>query len=160
MDQLSGVKGQRVLVTAGAAGIGFAIARTLAGMGARVAICDISEEALAKARADLPEVAACVADVSVDADVDRMFDTAVAGLGGLDALINNAGIAGPTGGVDEISPADWRRCIDICLTGQFLCAVLVFGEPLSGARLVSFALVWTGVAVFVWPKRTRTKAVG
>ncbi|MCB1378131.1 MAG: SDR family oxidoreductase [Alphaproteobacteria bacterium] len=122
MDQLSGVKGQRVLVTAGAAGIGFAIARTLAGMGARVAICDISEEALAKARADLPEVAACVADVSVDADVDRMFDTAVAGLGGLDALINNAGIAGPTGGVDEISPADWRRCIDICLTGQFLCA--------------------------------------
>ncbi len=43
-------------------------------------------------------------------------------LGGLDALINNAGIAGPTGGVDEISTEDWRRCIDICLTGQFLCA--------------------------------------
>jgi NAD(P)-dependent dehydrogenase (short-subunit alcohol dehydrogenase family) len=43
-------------------------------------------------------------------------------LGGLDALINNAGIAGPTGGVDEIDPADWRRTIDVCLTGQFLCA--------------------------------------
>ncbi|TIM60068.1 MAG: SDR family NAD(P)-dependent oxidoreductase, partial [Mesorhizobium sp.] len=42
--------------------------------------------------------------------------------GGLDALINNAGIAGPTGGVDEIDPAEWRRCIDTCLTGQFLCA--------------------------------------
>ena len=36
--------------------------------------------------------------------------------------INNAGIAGPTGGVDEIDPADWRRCLDVCLTGQFLCA--------------------------------------
>ena len=51
-----------------------------------------------------------------------MFEEVAASLGGLDALINNAGIAGPTGGVDEIDPADWRRCIDICLTGQFLCA--------------------------------------
>ena len=42
--------------------------------------------------------------------------------GGLDALVNNAGIAGPTGGVEEISPADWRRTLDVCLTGQFLCA--------------------------------------
>jgi NAD(P)-dependent dehydrogenase (short-subunit alcohol dehydrogenase family) len=37
-------------------------------------------------------------------------------------LVNNAGIAGPTGGVEEIAPGDWRRTIDICLTGQFLCA--------------------------------------
>jgi NAD(P)-dependent dehydrogenase (short-subunit alcohol dehydrogenase family) len=43
-------------------------------------------------------------------------------LGGLDALINNAGIAGPTGRVEEITPAQWRRCIEVCLTGQFLCA--------------------------------------
>ena len=43
-------------------------------------------------------------------------------LGGLDVLVNNAGIAGPTGGVEEIAPADWRRTIDVCLTGQFLCA--------------------------------------
>ena len=45
-----------------------------------------------------------------------------ASLGGLDALVNNAGVAGPTGGVEEIRPEDWRRTIDICLTGQFLCA--------------------------------------
>ena len=51
-----------------------------------------------------------------------MFDAVADKLGGLDALINNAGIAGPTGGVDEIDPKDWRRCIDVCLTGQFLCA--------------------------------------
>jgi NAD(P)-dependent dehydrogenase (short-subunit alcohol dehydrogenase family) len=43
-------------------------------------------------------------------------------LGGLDVLVNNAGVAGPTGGVEEISPAEWRRTIDVCLTGQFLCA--------------------------------------
>jgi NAD(P)-dependent dehydrogenase (short-subunit alcohol dehydrogenase family) len=60
--------------------------------------------------------------VSSDADVARLFDDVKASLGGLDALINNAGIAGPTGGVEEIKPEDWRRTIDVCLTGQFLCA--------------------------------------
>lgn len=123
-DFLRGLPGQRVLVTAGASGIGLAIASTLSALGARVAVCDISEEAIATAKRQLPGLAACRADVSVDADVERLFAMVQAELGGLDALINNAGIAGPTGGVDEISPADWRRCIDICLTGQFLCARL------------------------------------
>ncbi|MER8776355.1 SDR family oxidoreductase [Mesorhizobium sp. M0977] len=119
---LTGLKGQRVLVTAGAGGIGFAIAETLSRLGARVAICDISDEALAAARERITLAAAVKADVSRDGDVDRLFEIVKEKLGGLDALINNAGIAGPTGGVDEIDPADWRRCIDICLTGQFLCA--------------------------------------
>ena len=57
-----------------------------------------------------------------EADVARLFDDVKASLGGLDALINNAGIAGPTGGVEDIRPEDWRRTIDVCLTGQFLCA--------------------------------------
>ncbi|WP_376705457.1 SDR family oxidoreductase [Mesorhizobium sp. ISC25] len=119
---LTGLKGQRVLVTAGAGGIGFAIAETLSRLGARVVICDISDEALAAAPERISLAAAFKADVSRDDDVDRLFETVKEKLGGLDALINNAGIAGPTGGVDEIDPADWRRCIDICLTGQFLCA--------------------------------------
>lgn len=119
---LTGLKGQRVLVTAGGGGIGFAIAETLSRLGARVVICDISDEALAAAPERITLAAAVKADVSRDDDVDRLFETVKEKLGGLDALINNAGIAGPTGGVDEIDPADWRRCIDICLTGQFLCA--------------------------------------
>jgi NAD(P)-dependent dehydrogenase (short-subunit alcohol dehydrogenase family) len=60
--------------------------------------------------------------VSNETDVDRMFAAVQATLGGLDALINNAGIAGPTGAVEDIDPTEWRRCIDIDLTGQFLCA--------------------------------------
>lgn len=123
-DFLAGIEGQRVLVTAGAAGIGFAIASTLAALGARVAICDISDPAIAGAKRALPKLITCKADVSIDSDVDAMFALIGKEWGGLDALINNAGIAGPTGGVDEITPADWRRCIDICLTGQFLCARL------------------------------------
>ena len=123
-DFLAGIEGQRVLITAGASGIGFAIASTLSSLGARVAICDISDMAIAEARRTLPMLVACKADVSVDGDVEAMFKNVQREWGGLDALINNAGIAGPTGGVDEITPADWRRCIDICLTGQFLCARL------------------------------------
>jgi NAD(P)-dependent dehydrogenase (short-subunit alcohol dehydrogenase family) len=123
-DFLSGLKGQRVLVTAGASGIGFAIASTLAALGARIALCDIADNAIAEAQKALPDAITAKADVAKDEDVERLFALLAKEWGGLDALINNAGIAGPTGGVDEISIADWRRCIDVCLTGQFLCARL------------------------------------
>ena len=121
-DLGAGITGQRVLITAGAGGIGLAIARRLSRHGARIFVCDVVDEALAAFAAEFPSAGWIKADVSDEADVDRMFEAVAAHLGGLDALINNAGIAGPTGGVDEITPADWRRCIDVCLTGQFLCA--------------------------------------
>src|SRR5579863_5631104 len=114
--------GLRVLVTAGASGIGRAIADLLLSHGARVHICDVSEAFLADFAKAWPEAGRSKADVSSEADVARLFDDVRAGLGGLDMLVNNAGIAGPTGGVEDIAPADWRRTIDICLTGQFLCA--------------------------------------
>ncbi len=113
-------KGQRVVVTAGAAGIGRAIVEALAAAGARVHVCDVDSDALQACGRRL-SIGTTLADVSNEAQVDRLFDEASAALGGLDVLVNNAGIAGPTGGVEEISPADWRRCIDIDLTGQFLC---------------------------------------
>jgi NAD(P)-dependent dehydrogenase (short-subunit alcohol dehydrogenase family) len=114
-------RGQRVVVTAGAAGIGRAIVEVLVRAGARVHICDVDADALQACSRAL-SVGATLADVSNEAEVDRLFDEARATLGGLDVLVNNAGIAGPTGAVEEISPADWRRCIDVDLTGQFLCA--------------------------------------
>jgi NAD(P)-dependent dehydrogenase (short-subunit alcohol dehydrogenase family) len=121
-DLAAGIAGQRVLITAGAGGIGLAVAERLARHGARIFICDVAEAALDAFGRKFPEAGRMKADVSDEAAVDRMFDEIAKTLGGLDALINNAGIAGPTGGVDEIDPADWRRCLDIDLTGQFLCA--------------------------------------
>ncbi len=114
-------QGQRVVVTAGAAGIGRAISEALVSAGARVHICDVDRAAL-DACAHSLAVGTTIADVADEADVDRLFDEAYGALGGLDALVNNAGIAGPTGAIEEISPAEWRRCIDVDLTGQFLCA--------------------------------------
>lgn len=114
--------GLRVLVTAGASGIGRAIADTLIGHGVRVHICDVVDEFLASFRTAHPSAGATRADVSSEEDVARLFKDVRRQLGGLDVLVNNAGIAGPTGGVEDIAPADWRRTIDVCLTGQFLCA--------------------------------------
>ncbi len=119
---LPGLEGKRVFVTAGASGIGREIAQLLHGLGARIALCDVVPEALADAQSAMPGSLAIEADVTNEAAVTDAFAQAVDYLGGLDALINNAGIAGPTAGIEEISAADWRRCIDVCLTGQFLCA--------------------------------------
>ncbi|HEX4170895.1 MAG TPA: SDR family oxidoreductase [Acetobacteraceae bacterium] len=114
------VNGRRVLVTAGAAGIGRAIVEALVAAGARVHTCDVDAHALEGCGRAL-KIGTTPADVSDEAQVDRLFEEVKAALGGLDVLVNNAGIAGPTGAVEEISAADWRRCIDIDLTGQFLC---------------------------------------
>jgi NAD(P)-dependent dehydrogenase (short-subunit alcohol dehydrogenase family) len=114
--------GTRALVTAGASGIGRAIADALIAQGARVHICDVADAFLEEFRAAYPQAGASRADVSSESDVAQLFADVRAGLGGLDVLVNNAGIAGPTGGVEAIAPADWRRTIDVCLTGQFLCA--------------------------------------
>lgn len=118
------IKGLRVLVTAGANGIGLAIARAFAGEGANVHICDVDTEALKALRASDPMLTQTVCDVADRAAVKSLFAEATSVLGGLDVLVNNAGIAGPTAKVDEINPEDWDRCLDICLTGQFNCTRL------------------------------------
>lgn len=115
-------KGLRAIVTAGAAGIGRAITHTLIDAGARVHICDVDADALEQARAALPGLGVTRADVAQASDVDRLFSDAAKSLGGLDALINNAGIAGPTAPIEETDPKDWQRTLDVNLTGQFLCA--------------------------------------
>jgi NAD(P)-dependent dehydrogenase (short-subunit alcohol dehydrogenase family) len=104
-------KGLRVLVTAGGAGIGRAIAQTFREHGARVHTCDID----AKTKPDT------VTDVSDVRQVDDLFRAVETNLGGLDVLVNNAGIAGPTGKVEDIKPEDWDRCIAIDLNGMFYC---------------------------------------
>ncbi len=119
MDTSAG--GLRVLVTAGAAGIGLAIAKTFVEHGARVHICDVDEQALAAARKALPGVTQTRADVASRADVDRLFEDATRALGGLDVLVNNAGIAGPTARVEDVEPEDWDRCIAVDLNGMFYC---------------------------------------
>lgn len=139
--RLPGLEGKKIVVTAGAGGIGFAIARMLHAQGAKLAICDVDEDALQRASDALGSCIAVKADVSDDDAVEAFFDTVREGFGGLDALVNNAGIAGPTGNLEDLSPDDWRRCVDICLTGQFLCArqAIPMIKAAGGGALVNMA---------------------
>src|SRR5689334_2534930 len=92
--------GKRVLVTAGGDGIGLEITRAFAQAGAKLLVCDIAAESLARLAEELPQVHSCITDVSREEDVAALFALVDQKLGGLDVLINNAGIAGPTGGIE------------------------------------------------------------
>ncbi|MEZ0167459.1 SDR family oxidoreductase [Microvirga sp. TS319] len=118
------IRGLRVLVTAGAAGIGLEIARSFVREGAKVHVCDVDNAALAALAASDPDITRSHADVASRSDVSRLFDEALSALGGLDVLVNNAGVAGPTARVDEVDPEDWDRTLQVNITGQFNCARL------------------------------------
>src|SRR5204863_9274985 len=98
--------------------IGRVIAQTFLDHGARVHVCDVDEKSLSQVPKAITWTKADVASVS---DVDRLFEDVKRALGGLDVLVNNAGIAGPTARVEDIDPADWDRCIAVDLSGMFYC---------------------------------------
>ncbi len=125
MTETMGFKpGLRVLVTAGGSGIGRVIAETFASAGARLHVCDVSDAALADCNSNFPDWGITHCDVSDEEQVATLFENVKAHLGGLDVLINNAGIAGPTGGIDELDPQEWRNTVEVNLNGQFYCARL------------------------------------
>jgi NAD(P)-dependent dehydrogenase (short-subunit alcohol dehydrogenase family) len=128
--------GKRAIVTAGASGIGYAIANAITRAGGKVHVCDVNRDLLAGLTKSDPALTASFADVSDAASVDRMFDEALGQLGGLDILINNAGIAGPTKLIEDIEDEEWRLTVDVNLTGQFYCtrrAVPLFKRARSGS---------------------------
>ena len=118
------VEGQRVIITGGAEGIGWAIARTFLDNGAQVHICDVNEARMAQRRTEYPQLGTSVADVSNPAQVEQLFADAVAHMGGLDVLVNNAGVAGPTAPVEEVSIEAWDRTLAVVISSQFYCARL------------------------------------
>jgi NAD(P)-dependent dehydrogenase (short-subunit alcohol dehydrogenase family) len=118
------IRGLRVMISAGANGIGLEVARAFVREGAQVHVCDVDGDAIGRLAKKDPAITATLCDVSNRDQVALFFEQGVQKLGGLDCLVNNAGIAGPTGKVEEIDPAEWDRCIAIDLTGQFNCVRL------------------------------------
>lgn len=115
------LKDKRVVITAAATGVGRAMADGFLAAGARVHICDIDGAALEACRASHAGIGTTRADVADPGDVARLFDEALNGLGGLDVMINNAGIAGPTCPIEDCAVEDWRRTLAIDLDGAFYC---------------------------------------
>src|SRR4051812_25207232 len=110
---------QRVLITAGAAGIGKEIARTFVANGAAVCVCDINTNALDSAAKDISGLKTIVCDVSKRDDIERMVEASVEALGGLDVLVNNAGISGPTAPVETVDPEQWEAVMTVDVIGTF-----------------------------------------
>jgi NAD(P)-dependent dehydrogenase (short-subunit alcohol dehydrogenase family) len=142
LDSLRPVPNLRVLVTAGAGGIGAAIARAFHEAGSRVHVCDVDRSALDRLTSGVPGITGSMADASFPADVDGVFDDVRGALGGLDVLISNAGIAGPIGPIEAIDGGFWERTIAVNLNSQFYFARRAV--PLLKQSLASPCLIATG----------------
>jgi len=143
MNQLD-FKGRRAIVTGGAQGIGLAIATRLLASGARVRIWDLDDKRLAATVAALgAAVSGDVVDVANQASVERGTKTALEALGGIDVLVNNAGIAGATKPVVDYPVDEWEKVLRIDLTGPFLCCRSVVPHMLRAkyGRIVNVASI-------------------
>ena len=110
---------QKVLITAAASGIGLEIARAFSAAGAAVFITDINEQTIDAAKTEIPGLFATLCNNGKRSDIERMVPEAVAALGGLDVLVNNAGIAGPTAPVAKMDPDKWEEVMTVDLVGTF-----------------------------------------
>jgi NAD(P)-dependent dehydrogenase (short-subunit alcohol dehydrogenase family) len=147
------MKGKRVLVTAGAGGIGRAIAGKFASAGATVFVCDIDEAALGQLREQLPSVMTSVCDIADRGSVARMVAESAAALGGLDVLVNNAGIAGPSASVADMDPDAWETVLRVNLTGTFMVTQLAIPH-LKKSAAGSIVVMSSLAGRFGYPNRS------
>lgn len=113
---------QRVVVTGAAAGAGRVVAEHFADAGHRVLVCDFDAAAAERFASNRPDIEVRQADTSCESQVEALFTDAVATLGGVDVLVNNVGIAGPTAWAEDVTLSDWNATLAANLTSHFLCA--------------------------------------
>jgi NAD(P)-dependent dehydrogenase (short-subunit alcohol dehydrogenase family) len=123
------------VVTGGGRGIGKEIALSLAHEGAYLLVSGRQRDVLEQTVAEIEKLGGrallTVTDVSNEAQVKQMIDTAIQSFGKVDILVNNAGIAGPTAPVNNLSQEDWDHVIAVNLTGAFLCARAVIPQMIE-----------------------------
>jgi NAD(P)-dependent dehydrogenase (short-subunit alcohol dehydrogenase family) len=131
------------VVTGGGSGLGRCIARGLLAAGWQVAVAGRRAGALEDtlAGAPRPDVLAVPTDVTVPSAVAALFEAVGQRWGRIDLLVNNAGVFGPGGSVDEMSLADWQLMVDTNLTSAFLCAqhavTMMKAQQPRGGRIIN-----------------------
>ncbi|HEY3109207.1 MAG TPA: SDR family NAD(P)-dependent oxidoreductase [Chloroflexota bacterium] len=139
-----GLRGRAVAITGGGGGIGRACALLFAAEGANVAVSDLRLEAARAVAAEVERAGARAlavrTDVTDPADVGRLFEEATEALGGLDVLVNGAGIF-QSKPIDDMSAEEWDRVLDVNLKGVFLCSQAALGhmKPRHRGAIVSIA---------------------
>ena len=136
--------GKRVLVTGGTRGIGRGIVEGFLAAGARVAINGSSPESVKQARDRLgPEVVAAPGSVATVPGCREVVDQAVAGLGGLDVLVNNAGASSRRTSIDDADEEHWNRVVDTNLKGTFFCIKFALPALREGrGNVVNISSTW------------------
>ena len=144
---------QRVMISAGASGIGRATALAFLAAGARVHICDVNAEALEALLGEYPALGGSLVDVGSEAEVERWFAEAQAVLGGLDVLVNNAGIAGPAGHLETLDGQAWRATFEVNLHSTFYCCKRAL-VPMKAARSGCIINISSTAGIMGYPLRT------
>lgn len=146
--------GSRVLITAGASGIGRAMGEAFAAMGAQVWVTDVDGEALAK----VPKEWRCsLVNAADEAQMAALFQEVAHDWDGVDVLCANAGVAGPTALVEDIALEDWRNCVSVNLEGAFLAAK--FSAPMMKAQKSGAIILTSSTAgIYGYPNRAAYSA--
>ena len=142
-----------IVITAGASGIGKAIAMAYAREGSNVFVCDNSEEFILSFKNENPDIFIQKADVSVFSEVKSFFSTVREQVKTVDVLINCAGIAGPTANLQDVKPDEWDKTIAVNLNGMFYS--LKFAIPLLKiSKQASIINIASSAAFFGFPLRS------
>jgi NAD(P)-dependent dehydrogenase (short-subunit alcohol dehydrogenase family) len=137
--------GKKVLITAGADGLGLEMAKVFRHAGASVFVCDVNQERLAALPAELPGVHAALADVSDEDSVAALFDQVRAKLGGLDILVNNAGV-GLRARLPEVTPDAFDRVLQVNLKTPFFLIQQTLPFLRDHGRIVNVSSMGTRAA--------------
>jgi NAD(P)-dependent dehydrogenase (short-subunit alcohol dehydrogenase family) len=143
---------QRVVITAGASGIGLGLARRFAERGDRVALCDADADAVARVRENAPDVIAWQADVTDAAQMDAFLGHVETEWGGVDVVCANAGTGGPAGLIEDLDYDAWQSCVAVNVHGAFLtCRWAARVMRAQGAGLI--VLTSSTAGLFGYPLR-------
>lgn len=144
---------QRVVITAGGAGIGRAVALAFHTAGARVAVCDIDAAAIEELAEIEPEILGRVANVTNADDMSAFLGDVDAAFGGVDVAFANAGTGGPAGVIEDLELADWRACISANLDGAFLLSQWA-AKHMKAQKSGCIILTSSTAGLFGYPRRS------
>ena len=144
---------QRVVITAGGAGIGRVVALAFHAAGARVAVCDIDAGAIAKLAEIEPEIMGRVANVTSADDMAAFLADVDTAFGGVDVALANAGTGGPAGAIEDLELADWRACLSANLDGAFLLCQWA-AKHMKAQKSGSIILTSSTAGLFGYPRRS------